>query len=108
MSLLIFAKQRAKEIKFMLCKNLRSPFKNSPLDCFFHCVRIPQYCFMQNKKALSCENAFMFWRRMGDSNPRARKGKRFSRPPRYDHFDNPPCLTTNIGYKFKKSLDNCE
>ena len=37
---------------------------------------------------------FLFWRRMGDSNPRARKGKRFSRPPRYDHFDNPPSLTT--------------
>ena len=29
------------------------------------------------------------------------KDKRFSRPPRYDHFDNPPCISTafadNIG-----------
>ena|GEM_PF-3430517 len=31
-----------------------------------------------------------FWRREWDSNPRAREGKRFSRPPRYDHFDIPP------------------
>ena len=37
------------------------------------------------------------WRRMGDSNPRARKGKRFSRPPRYDHFDNPPSM---VAYDF--------
>ena len=30
------------------------------------------------------------WRRMRDSNPRGREPKRFSRPPRYDRFDNPP------------------
>ena len=68
---------------------------------FFHCVRIPQYSFIQNKKALTYVNAFSFWRRMGDSNPRARKGKRFSRPPRYDHFDNPPCIVTE---RFEKWL----
>ena len=33
-----------------------------------------------------CEN----WRRVWDSNPRGREPKRFSRPPRYDRFDNPP------------------
>ena len=31
-----------------------------------------------------------FWRRVRDSNPRGREPKRFSRPPRYDHFDNSP------------------
>ena len=30
------------------------------------------------------------WRRVWDSNPRGREPKRFSRPPRYDHFDNSP------------------
>ena len=30
------------------------------------------------------------WRRIRDSNPCAREGKRFSRPPRYDRFDNSP------------------
>ncbi len=34
------------------------------------------------------------WRRGWDSNPRAREGKRFSRPPRYDHFDTSPQLLT--------------
>ena len=32
----------------------------------------------------------LFWRREWDSNPRGREPKRFSRPPRYDHFDIPP------------------
>ena len=30
-------------------------------------------------------------RRGWDSNPRALADKRFSRPPRYDHFDTSPC-----------------
>ena len=33
---------------------------------------------------------FLLWRRVRDSNPRGREPKRFSRPPRYDHFDNSP------------------
>ena len=32
-------------------------------------------------------------RRGWDSNPRALADKRFSRPPRYDHFDTSPCRT---------------
>ena len=32
-----------------------------------------------------------FWRRKRDSNPRGLSPKRFSRPPRYDRFDIPPC-----------------
>ena len=31
-------------------------------------------------------------RREWDSNPRALSDKRFSRPPRYDHFDTSPCF----------------
>ena len=77
MSLLIFAKQEAKWYKNALQKSSVTVQKQHTV-LFFHCVRIPQHCLMQNKKALSCENAFLFWRRMGDSNPRARKGKRFS------------------------------
>ena len=33
-------------------------------------------------------------RREWDSNPRALADKRFSRPPRYDHFDISPCAIT--------------
>ena len=90
-SFLNFSKYPIEFICYIL-KNSSVTVQKQRTVLFFHCVRIPQYCFMQNKKALTCVNAFLFWRRMGDSNPRARKGKRFSRPPRYDHFDNPPCL----------------
>ena len=41
-----------------------------------------------NKKAPAIASAFS-WRREWDSNPRALADKRFSRPPRYDHFDTP-------------------
>lgn len=34
---------------------------------------------------------YSFWRKWRDSNPRALTGKRFSRPPRYSHFDTLPC-----------------
>ncbi len=34
----------------------------------------------------------LFWRRVRDSNPRGLAPKRFSRPPRYDRFDNSPLL----------------
>ena len=33
-----------------------------------------------------------WWRRERDSNPCGRVPKRFSRPPRYDHFDIPPYM----------------
>ena len=36
---------------------------------------------------------FSIKRRGWDSNPRALSDKRFSRPPRYDHFDTSPSLT---------------
>ena len=44
-------------------------------------------------------------------------GKRFSRPPRYDHFDNPACILLPIyektadkikKYEFEKLRENCE
>ena len=39
---------------------------------------------------------FFFARRGWDSNPRALADKRFSRPPRYDHFDTSPKVCLNI------------
>ena len=37
-----------------------------------------------------------FWRSRWDSNPRALADKRFSRPPRYDHFDTAPRIIYSI------------
>ena len=36
------------------------------------------------------------WRRERDSNPCGRVPKRFSRPPRYDHFDIPPYMNCRV------------
>ena len=57
----------------------------------------------QNKSWVSCvDTPYPFWRREWDSNPRGREPKRFSRPPRYDHFDIPPYMNCRsadfIGY----------
>ena len=46
--------------------------------------------FAMDKKIRQVETCRIFWRRLRDSNPRALSDKRFSRPPRYDHFDKPP------------------
>ena len=39
------------------------------------------------------EASCIHWRKRRDSNPRGLSPKRFSRPPRYDHFDTLPCAT---------------
>ena len=46
--------------------------------------------FFVNIKKKTTEVVFFFWRRERDSNPCGISPKRFSRPPRYDHFDIPP------------------
>ena len=46
--------------------------------------------FSQKKEMHNCIP--FFWRRARDSNPRGLAPKRFSRPPRYDHFDSSPII----------------
>ena len=46
--------------------------------------------FQKTKK--SSVSRTLFQRRGWDSNPRALSDKRFSRPPRYDHFDTSPTI----------------
>ena len=52
----------------MFRKNLRSPFKNSALCCFFHCVRIP-FIYPQQKNKGYQMVSFVFWLGCRDSNP---------------------------------------
>ena len=53
--------------------------------------RNPDAVELKKARAGPCASVVLFvWRRRRDSNPRALAGKRFSRPPRYDHFDTPP------------------
>ncbi len=63
---------------------------------FAHCgapsCSNPQSLDTKQKTHQPTAGAFLLWRREWDSNPRALSDKRFSRPPRYDHFDIPPCV----------------
>ena len=60
------------------------PFQGSPFG---------QLGYFSNKAySFSSQQILLFKRRGWDSNPRALADKRFSRPPRYDHFDTSPCL----------------
>ena len=49
----------------MLCKNLRSPFKNNALCCFFTAFESPNIVFCKTKNS-PCWVSSLFWRRMGD------------------------------------------
>ena len=67
----------------------------------------PNYSRSYQKSILKRKTAFCLnWRRGWDSNPRALSDKRFSRPPRYDHFDTSPRVTTAIISQQKTVVKN--
>ena len=64
------------------------PFQGCPFD---HLGTSPKSSIIQTYEIMQ-ENLSFSQRREWDSNPRALADKRFSRPPRYDHFDiSPKC-----------------
>ena len=56
--------------------------------------------FRQKSGTSQCR---FFWRKRRDSNPRGLSPKRFSRPPRYDHFATLPCI--KLFFNSRRSLD---
>ena len=58
---------------------------------YYHLAIKPESTFMKMYCVLSALERDCSWRRLRDSNPRGVAAKRFSRPPRYDRFDKPPC-----------------
>ena len=48
---------------------LRSPFKNSPPDCFFTAFDSPHIIPVQKQKRHTCVYLFYFWWTRGESNP---------------------------------------
>ena len=87
-----------------------TPFPGEPLrpawvllqialhNCFFRSV-LPEAFYIISCRFLFVKNFLTFLqvfildkRREWDSNPRALADKRFSRPPRYDHFDISPYI----------------
>ena len=61
-------------------------------------------CAPSRKTKGSPFNSELPKRRGWDSNPRALSDKRFSRPPRYDHFDTSP----NVLFYFKRYSRFCQ
>lgn len=73
-------------------ESLRSAYQSNKLTAIFFCLQECPQLFSVG--ILSRATIRRIWRRVWDSNPRAVAGKRFSRPPRCDHFDNPPYIWT--------------
>ena len=93
------SRMRSEVKKQFICINNR-PLMSYSLEAFEHSEVIDSvilvtstaeidYCREGTVKADGLIKKRM-WRRGWDSNPRALSDKRFSRPPRYDHFDTSP------------------
>ena len=66
------------------------PFQGSPFGQLGYFSKLPLF---PRKKSYPHYLVVFFRKRRGwDSNPRALSDKRFSRPPRYDHFDTSPTI----------------
>lgn len=76
-SLLIFSKQIAKP--HYLCFAKIFGHRSKTAHCAVFSLRSNPPILFYAKQKSTPMGAFSFWRRMGDSNPRARKGNRFSR-----------------------------
>ena len=58
----------------------------------FSIFRNVDFRIEKTQKSLENTGLSRLWRRERDSNPCGLAPKRFSRPPRYDRFDIPPCI----------------
>ena len=81
-------KRRRRDLNPRTAINDLLPFQGSP---FSHLGTSPSQ--LRHKKTTESFWLVVFLKRRGwDSNPRALSDKRFSRPPRYDHFDTSPTI----------------
>ena len=80
--------------------SLLAKAKRQPRDRGFSGVAACNHRLHENPSSEATKNPTKFvgflWRRKRDSNPRGLSPKRFSRPPRYDRFDIPPCCMPGI------------
>ena len=79
-------KRRKRDLNPRAATNDLLPFQGSP---FSH-LGISPKCLSFNRLYSISTTLSRVKRREWDSNPRALTDKRFSRPPRYDHFDISP------------------
>ena len=91
-----FSKKNDRRLIYMICSDLSSLFftyKTHPRGAFLY-VRKEHFANTQKKSYRYLP--IRFKRRGWDSNPRALADKRFSRPPRYDHFDTSPYSVSSL------------
>ena len=63
-----------------------------------------QMLYLSIRNVMFINQVFSCQRRGWDSNPRALADKRFSRPPRYDHFDTSPCVVCSVWTFLSRSV----
>ena len=73
----------------MLCFSKYFGHRSKTLHWSLFSLRSNPYLYATQKRTERKNPLCSFWRRQRDSNPRGIAPKRFSRPPRYDHFDMP-------------------
>ena len=91
-----FSKKNDRRLIYMICFNLSSLFFK-----FIKCILAEPFCILGKNTFLIYKKSYRhllirFKRRGWDSNPRALADKRFSRPPRYDHFDTSPYSVSSL------------
>ena len=75
-----------------------------PLICQAYERVIRQHIRDITDDAMVVECGTVIKRRGWDSNPCALADKRFSRPPRYDHFDTSPCVPAEPGLAYERVI----
>ena len=81
-----FVERRKRDLNPRAAVNDLLPFQGSPFGQLGYFSTVARIAFiLYYHMIFSCNE-----RRGWDSNPRALSNKRFSRPPRYDHFDTSP------------------
>ena len=82
----VFTERRRRDLNPRAATNDLLPFQGSPFGQLGYFSTVARIAFiLYYHMIFSCNE-----RRGWDSNPRALADKRFSRPPRYDHFDISP------------------
>ena len=91
----VFTERRRRDLNPRAATNDLLPFQGSPFSRLGTSPQAPKSTGYV--RPVECIE-----RRGWDSNPRALADKRFSRPPRYDHFDTSPYLCSGLRFRLAR------
>ena len=95
----VLNKRRRRDLNPRAATNDLLPFQGSPFNHLGTSAWLIYFSILLPDSLFACPQ-----RREWDSNPRALSDKRFSRPPRYDHFD----ISPNVLFYFTRSKAFCQ